>query len=150
VGAGDFSSHEILGCGDPCGGTVAVYPTISECQRALDALTLQPTPYNPNYVKGLYSEYTCSDDDFYPETKGKVEKSDSSSSANSALTGSGYIIDSDADMLIDTSSYFSDDDIYPLAHGKIEDNPPSPEGKHCMMASHGEESESRVHGGRDR
>jgi hypothetical protein len=40
VGAGDFSSHEIVGCEDPRGGTVAVYPTISECDRALNALTL--------------------------------------------------------------------------------------------------------------
>jgi hypothetical protein len=36
VGAGDFSSHEIAGCEDPRGGTAAVYPTISECERALD------------------------------------------------------------------------------------------------------------------
>jgi hypothetical protein len=123
---------------------------ISECQRALDALTLHPTPYDPNYVEGLYSEYTCSGDDFYPETKGKVEESESSSSANSALTGSRYIIDSDADMVINTSSYVGDDDIYPLARGEIEDNLPSSAGKHCMMASHGEESRSRVHGGRVR
>jgi hypothetical protein len=46
---------------------------ISECQRALDALTLQPIPYDPNYVEGLYSNYTRSDDDFYPEAKGKVK-----------------------------------------------------------------------------
>jgi hypothetical protein len=37
VGAGDFSSHEIAGCEDPRGGTAAVYPTISECERALNA-----------------------------------------------------------------------------------------------------------------
>jgi hypothetical protein len=51
----------------------------------------------------------------YPETKEKVEESGSLSSDDSALTGSGYIIDSDsdADMLIDTSSYVDDDDIYP-------------------------------------
>jgi hypothetical protein len=64
VGVGDLSSHEISGCGDPRGGTTAIYPTISECQRALDALTLQPIPYGPNYVKGLYSDYTRSKDDF--------------------------------------------------------------------------------------
>jgi hypothetical protein len=71
VGARDFSSHEIAGCEDPRGGTAAIYPTISECERALNALTLHPTPYDPDYVKGLYSDYTCSDDDVYPEAKGK-------------------------------------------------------------------------------
>jgi hypothetical protein len=73
VGAGDFSSHEIAGCEDPRGGTVAVYLTISECDRALNALTLRTTPYDPDYVEGLYSDYTCSDDDddVYPEAKGK-------------------------------------------------------------------------------
>jgi hypothetical protein len=130
--------------------TATIYPKISECQRALDVLTLQPTPYDPNYVKGLYSKYTYSDDDFYPETKGKVEESDRSSSANSTLMGSGYIIDSDTDMLINTSSYFGDDDIYPLARGEIKDNSPSPIGKHCMMALRGKESGNRVHGGHDR
>jgi hypothetical protein len=64
MGTGDFSSYEIFGCGDPRDGTAAIYPTVSECQRALDALTLQRIPYNPNYVKGLYSDYMCSDDDF--------------------------------------------------------------------------------------
>jgi hypothetical protein len=73
VGSRDFSSHEIFGCEDPRGGTAAIYLTVSECQRALDALILQPTPYDPNYVEGLYSDYTCSDDDFYHETKGKVK-----------------------------------------------------------------------------
>jgi hypothetical protein len=34
VGAGDFLSHEIAGCEDPRGGTAAIYPTISECERA--------------------------------------------------------------------------------------------------------------------
>jgi hypothetical protein len=73
VGTGDFSSHEIAGCKDPRGGTAAIYPTISECERALNALTLRPTPYDPNYVEGLYLDYTCSDDDndIYPEAKGK-------------------------------------------------------------------------------
>jgi hypothetical protein len=37
VGARDFSSHEIAGYEDPRGGTAAVYPTISECDRALNA-----------------------------------------------------------------------------------------------------------------
>jgi hypothetical protein len=60
MGAGDFSSHEIAGCEDPRGGTTAIYPTISECERALNALTLRPTPYDPDYVEGLYSDYTWS------------------------------------------------------------------------------------------
>jgi hypothetical protein len=74
LGARDFSSHEIAGCEDPRGGTAAIYPTISECERALNALTLRPTPYDPDYVEGLYSDYTCSDDDddVYPEAKGKI------------------------------------------------------------------------------
>jgi hypothetical protein len=67
LGTRDFSSHEIFGCEDPCRGTVAIYPTISECKQALDALMLQLAPYDPDYVEGLYSEYTCSDDDFYTE-----------------------------------------------------------------------------------
>jgi hypothetical protein len=76
VGTGDFSSHEIAGCEDPRGGTAAVYPTISECEQALNALTLRTTPYDPDYVKGLYSDYTCSDDnDVYPEAKGKIGNS---------------------------------------------------------------------------
>jgi hypothetical protein len=58
VGAEDFSSHEIAGCDDPRGGTAAIYPTISECEQALNALTLYPTPYDPEYVEGLYSDYT--------------------------------------------------------------------------------------------
>jgi hypothetical protein len=59
VGAGDFSAHEFAGCEDPGGGTVAIYPMISECERALNALMLHPTPYDPDYVDGLYSDYTC-------------------------------------------------------------------------------------------
>jgi hypothetical protein len=55
VGTGDFSSHEISGCEDACGGTAAIYLTISECERALDALTLQLAPYDRDYVEGLYS-----------------------------------------------------------------------------------------------
>jgi hypothetical protein len=51
VGAGDFSSHEIAGCEDPRGGTAAIYSTISECERALNTLTLRPTPYDPDYVE---------------------------------------------------------------------------------------------------
>jgi hypothetical protein len=73
VDAEDFSSLEIAGCDNPRGGTAAVYPTISECDRALNALTLRTAPYDPDYVEGLYSDYTCSDDDddVYPEAKGK-------------------------------------------------------------------------------
>jgi hypothetical protein len=65
VGAEDFSSHEIASCEDPRGGTAAIYSTISECERALNALMLHSMPYDPNYVEGLYSDYTCSDDDVY-------------------------------------------------------------------------------------
>jgi hypothetical protein len=71
MGAGDFSSHKIAGCEDPRGGTATIYPTISECEQALNALTLHLTPYNPDYVEGLYSDYTCSDDNVYPEAKEK-------------------------------------------------------------------------------
>jgi hypothetical protein len=79
-------------------------------------------------------------------------KSSSSSSDDSALTGSGYIIDSDsnAGMLIDTSSYVSDDDIYPLVRDEIEDDSRLPTSMHCMMASHGDASGSRVNEGHDR
>jgi hypothetical protein len=52
VGAGDFSSLEIASYEDPRGGTAAVYPMISKCDRALNALTLRTTPYDPDYVKG--------------------------------------------------------------------------------------------------
>jgi hypothetical protein len=47
---------------------------ISECEWALNTLTLQPTPYDPDYFEGLYSDYTCSNDDVYPEAKGKIGK----------------------------------------------------------------------------
>jgi hypothetical protein len=88
VGAGDYSSHEIAGCEDPRGGTATIYPTIFECEGALNALMLHPTPYDPDYVKGLYSDYTCSDDDVYPEAKGKIGNSASSYSSESAISGS--------------------------------------------------------------
>jgi hypothetical protein len=89
VGDGDFSLHKIAGCEDPHGGNAAVYPTISDCERALNALMLQPAPYDPDYVEGLYSDYTCSDDDFYPEAKGKIGNSVSLGSSESAISGSG-------------------------------------------------------------
>jgi hypothetical protein len=122
---------------------------ISKCERALDALTLQPAPYDPDYVEGLYSDYTCLDVDFYPEAKGMIGNSTGSSSGESALTGSGYIIDYDSDVLIEAGSCVGDDDIYPLAQGKISDNPTSPSEIHCMMASHGDGNRSRVNNGRD-
>jgi hypothetical protein len=56
LGIGDFSNREIAGCEDPHGSTAAIYPMISECERALNALTLQPTPCDPDYVEGLYSD----------------------------------------------------------------------------------------------
>jgi hypothetical protein len=149
MGSRDFSPHEISGCEDPRGGTAAIYPTIFDCEWALDALTLQPTPYDPDYVEGLYSDYTCSDDDLYPEAKGMISNSNSSSSDDSALTSSDYIHDYDSDMLIEADSYIGDDDIYPLARGKISDEPTSPSGMHCMMASHEDGSKSRVNNGRD-
>jgi hypothetical protein len=52
VGDGDFSLHEITGCEDPRRGTAVVYPMISECKRALNALMLQLAPYDPDYVEG--------------------------------------------------------------------------------------------------
>jgi hypothetical protein len=63
----------------------------------------------------LYPDYTCSDDDLYPEVKGMIDNSSSSSLGESALTGSGYVLDYDSDMLIEADSYVEDDDIYPLA-----------------------------------
>jgi hypothetical protein len=101
VGAKDFSAHEITGCEDPRGGTAAIYPTISECEQALNALTLQPMPYDPDYVEGLYSDYTCSDDDIYPEAKGKIGNSANSCSSESAISGSGYVVDYDSDTMIE-------------------------------------------------
>jgi hypothetical protein len=152
VGVGDFSSHEIAGCKDPRGGTAAIYPTISECERALNALTLHPTSYDPNYVEGLYSDYTCSDDndDVYPEAKGKIGNSASSYSSESATSGDGYMVDYDSDIMIEVGSYIKDDDIYPPALGKISDDSIPPFGGHCMMVSHGDGNEHRSNDGRDR
>jgi hypothetical protein len=150
VGDGDFSLHEIAGCEDPRRGTAVVYPTISECKRALNALTLQPAPYDPDYVEGLYSDYTCSDDDFYPEANGKIGNSVSSHSSESAISGSGYVVDYDSNMMIEAGSCVSDDDIYPLAQGEINDDSASPSGGHCMMASHGDGNENRTNSTRDR
>jgi hypothetical protein len=152
VGAGDFSSHEIAGCEDPRGGTAAVYPTISECERALNALMLHTTPYDPDYVEGLYSDYTCSDDDddIYPEAKGKIGNSDSSYSSESPTSSNGYMVDYDSDLMIEVESYLRNDDTYPPALGKISDDSIPPFGGHCMMASHGDGNGNRANDGRNR
>jgi hypothetical protein len=152
MGAGDFSSHEIAGCEDPRGGTAAIYPTISECERALNTLTLRPTPYDPDYVEGLYSDYTFfdDDDDVYPEAKGKIGNSASSYSSESATSGDGYMVDYDSDIMIEVGSYIEDDDIYPPALGKISDDSIPPFGGHCMMASHRDGNEHISNDGRDR
>jgi hypothetical protein len=150
VGAGDFSSHEIAGCEDPRGGTAAIYPTISECERALNALTLHPTPYDPEYVEGLYSEYTCSNDDIYPEAKGKIGNSIGSYSSESATSGRGYVVDYDSDTMIKVGSCIGDDDIYPPALGEISNDSILPFEGHCMMALHGDDNEHRANNNRDR
>jgi hypothetical protein len=145
VGAGDFSSHEIAGCEDPRGGITAIYPTISECERALNALTLCPMPYDPDYVEGLYSDYTCSDDgDVYPEAKGKIGNSASSYSSKSAMSDSGYMIDYDSDTMFEVRSCIGDDDVYPLVLGEISDDSIPPFGGHLMMATHGDGNEHRA------
>jgi hypothetical protein len=149
VGAGDFSSHEIAGYEDPRGGTAAIYPTISECERALNALTLHPTPYDPDYVEGLYSDYTCSDDDIYLEAKGKIGNLASSYLKESATSDGGYVVDYDFDTMIKVGSCIGDDDVYPLALGEISDDSILPFGGHCMMASHGNGNEHRANNNRD-
>jgi hypothetical protein len=149
VGTRDFSPDEITGCEDPHGDTAAIYPMISECERALNALTLQPTPYDPDYVEGLYSDYTCSDDDIYPEAKGKIGNSASSHSSESAISSSGYVIDYDSDTMIEAGSCIGDDDIYPLAQGEISDDSVLPSGGR-MMASHGDGNGHGVNNNRDR
>jgi hypothetical protein len=150
VGAGDFSSHEIAGCEDPRRGIAAIYLTISECERALNALTLRPASYDPDYVKGLYLDYTCSDDDVYPEAKGKIGNSASSYSSKSAMSDGGYVIDYDSDTMIEVGSCIGDDDIYPLALGEISDASIPPFVGHCMMASHRDGNEHRANNNRDR
>jgi hypothetical protein len=151
VGAGDFSSHEIAGCEDPRGGTSAVYPTISECERALNALTLRTAPYDPDYIEGLYSDYTCSDDDdVYPEAKGKIDNSDSSCSSGSVTSSNEYMVDYDSDLLVEVESYLRDDDIYPPVLGKISDDSTPSFGGHCMMASHEDGNENKANDGQNR
>jgi hypothetical protein len=151
MGVGDFSSHEIAGCEDPRGGTAAVYPTISECERALNTLMLRTAPYDPDYVEGLYSDYTCSDDDdVYPEAKGKIGNSDSSCSSGSVTSSNEYMVDYDSDLLAEVESYLREDDIYPSALGEISDDSTPSFGRHCMMASHGDGNENRANDGRNR
>jgi hypothetical protein len=150
VGAGDFSSHEITGCEDPRGGAASIYPTIFECEQALNALTLHPVPYDPDYVEGLYSDYTCSDDDVYPEAKGNIGKSASSYPNKSATSGGGYVIDYDSDTMTEVGSCIGDDEVYPLALGEISDDSIPPFRGHCMMASHGDGNEHRANNNRDR
>jgi hypothetical protein len=153
VGTGDFSSHEIAGCEDPRGGTAAVYPTISECERALNALTFRTAPYDPDYIEGLYLDYTCfdNDDDVYPEAKGKIGNSASScSSGESAASTDDYATNYDSDFMIEVRPYVKDDDIYPPALGKISDDSTPWTGGYCMMASHDDRNENRGNDGRNR
>jgi hypothetical protein len=151
VGVGDFSFHEIAGYEDPRGGTAAIYPMISECEQALNALMLHPTPYDPDYIEGLYSNYTCSDDDdVYPEAKGKIGNLASSYSSKSATSSDGYMADYDSDIMIEVGSYIKDDDIYPPALGEISDDSIPPVGGHCMMPSHGDGNEHKSNDGRNR
>jgi hypothetical protein len=151
VGAGYFLSHEIAGCEDPREGTAAVYPTISECERALNALTLRTAPYDPDYIEGLYSHYTCSDDDdVYPEAKGKIGNLDSSYSSESATSSNGYMVDYESNIMIEVRSYIRDNDIYPPALGEISDDSIPPFRGHFMMASHGDGNENRANEGRNR
>jgi hypothetical protein len=149
VGAGDFSSHEIAGCEDPRGGTAAVYPTVSECERPLNALTLHTAPYDPDYVEGLYSDYTCfdDDDDVYPEAKGKIGNSASSCSPSESTTSSN---DYDSDFMIEVGPYVENDDVYPPALGKISDDSIPWSGGHCMMASYNDGNENRANDDQNR
>jgi hypothetical protein len=152
VGARDFSSHEIAGCEDPRGGTAAVYPTMSECERALNALTLCTAPYDPDYIEGLYSDYTCSDDDndVYPEAKGKIGTSASSCSpSESAASSDGYTSDYDPNFMIEVRPYVKNDDVYPPALGEISDDSTPWSRGHCMMASHDDGNENRANDGQN-
>jgi hypothetical protein len=116
---------------------------ISECDRALNALILRTAPYDPDYVEGLYSDYTCSeDDDIYPEAKGKIGNSLSSASpCESDVSSNGYVADYDSDFMIEVETCGESDDVYPPALGEISDDLTPWVGGHCMMASHGEGNE---------
>jgi hypothetical protein len=107
-------------------------------------------PYDPDYVKRLYLDYMCSDDDIYPEAKGKIGNSVSSYSSESAISGSGYMVDYDSDTMIEAGSCIGDDDIYPRAKGKISDYSIPPFGGHCTMESHGDRNEHGANSSRDR
>jgi hypothetical protein len=43
----------------------------------------------------------CSDDDVYPEAKGKIGNSVSSYSSESAISSSGYVVNYDSDTMIE-------------------------------------------------
>jgi hypothetical protein len=120
---------------------------IFEWQRALDIIDLHVVPYDTNYVNGLYSDYTYSDDDFSFQAKGDGEKSSGRSSGNSVVSGSGYAIDSDSDFIIEFETPSGDDNIYSVADGEIGDTPQQPTRVQCMMASHGNASGGRFDGG---
>jgi hypothetical protein len=92
-------------------------------------------------------DYTCLDDDFYPEAKGKIGNSVSSYSSESAISSSGYVVDYDSDIMIKSGSCIGD--IYPMAQGEISDDSVSPSGEHCMMASHGDGNEHGANSNRD-
>jgi hypothetical protein len=88
-------------------------------------------------------------DDVYPEAKGKIGNSASSCSSESAISGSGYVVDYDSDTMIEAESCIGDDDIYPLAQGEISDDSVPPFGGHCMMVSHGDGNEHEANSNRD-
>jgi hypothetical protein len=107
-------------------------------------------PYDPDYVKGLYSDYTClDDDDVYPEAKGKIGNSASSYSSESATSSNGYTVIYDPDFMIEVGSYVGDDNIYPPALDEISDDSTPSFGGHCMMASHGDGNEHRSNDGQN-
>jgi hypothetical protein len=110
---------------------------------------LQPTPYDPDYVEGLYSDYTCSDDEVYPEAKGKIGNSASSCLSKSAISGSGYMVDYDSNTMTEAGSCIGDDHIYPLAQGEISDDSTPSFGGHSMMASHRDGNEHGANSNRD-
>jgi hypothetical protein len=126
--------------------------TISECERALNALMLRTAPYDPDYVEGLYLDYTCSDDDddVYPEAKGKIDTSASSCSpSESAASSDGYTADYDPNFMIEVGPYVENNDVYSPALGEISDDSTPWSGGHCMMASHDDENENRANDGRN-
>jgi hypothetical protein len=106
-------------------------------------------PYDPDYVEGLYLDYSCLDDDVYPEAKGKIGNSASSYSSESTIFGSRYMVDYDSDTMIEVRSCIGDDDIYPLALGEISDDSTPPFGGQCMMTSHGDGNEHRANNNQD-